>query len=197
MGETSKARSRREKLGWYNDYIVSPGLDIGGFVDRVSEKFDLWDLMNDPSQDAQDLSVIANEKYQTVYASHVLEHVDDPVKAVKEWWRVLRRGGNLIVIVPHMSLYEKKEELPSQWNPEHKTFWLPSSKTKNVRCLDAVIRAGIFDMTEDDNLSPDQLELYSRMRKHFQVVDDGYDYSLPSNVHPVGEYSIEIVINKL
>ena len=36
-----------------------------------------------------------------VLASHVLEHTPDPIKALEEWWRVIRPGGFVYLIVPH------------------------------------------------------------------------------------------------
>lgn len=36
-----------------------------------------------------------------VISSHVLEHFPDPIKALKEWYRVVRDGGYIFMIVPH------------------------------------------------------------------------------------------------
>jgi SAM-dependent methyltransferase len=36
-----------------------------------------------------------------VINSHVLEHFYDPIKAIKEWLRVIRPGGYLFMIIPH------------------------------------------------------------------------------------------------
>jgi len=36
-----------------------------------------------------------------VVSSHVIEHFFDPVKALKEWHRVIRPGGYVFVIAPH------------------------------------------------------------------------------------------------
>ncbi|MCJ7823045.1 MAG: methyltransferase domain-containing protein, partial [Armatimonadetes bacterium] len=36
-----------------------------------------------------------------VVTSHVLEHFPDPIKALKEWYRVTRPGGYLFMIIPH------------------------------------------------------------------------------------------------
>lgn len=37
-----------------------------------------------------------------VVSSHVLEHFHNPVKALLEWYRVVRPGGIIFMIVPHM-----------------------------------------------------------------------------------------------
>jgi SAM-dependent methyltransferase len=50
--------------------------------------------------DASDLSLIADNSYDFVLSSHNLEHFANPVKALYEWKRVIRRGGGLIVLLP-------------------------------------------------------------------------------------------------
>ena len=36
-----------------------------------------------------------------VISSHVIEHFFDPIKAIKEWLRVVRPGGYVFIIAPH------------------------------------------------------------------------------------------------
>lgn len=36
-----------------------------------------------------------------VFTSHVLEHFYDPIKALKEWYRVVKNGGYIFMIIPH------------------------------------------------------------------------------------------------
>lgn len=49
--------------------------------------------------DAQRLS-FADERFDVITASDVLEHLADAPQAVREWRRVLKPGGRLIVFVP-------------------------------------------------------------------------------------------------
>jgi SAM-dependent methyltransferase len=51
--------------------------------------------------EATDLRPIANEKYDFVISSHTIEHISNPLKALIEWKRVIKRGGVLLLVVPH------------------------------------------------------------------------------------------------
>jgi SAM-dependent methyltransferase len=51
-------------------------------------------------QDGTDLSVIKPETYDFLLSSHSLEHMANPIKALTEWLRILKRGGAILVVVP-------------------------------------------------------------------------------------------------
>jgi SAM-dependent methyltransferase len=51
--------------------------------------------------EAGDASGIADESYDFVAASHVLEHVANPLRALQEWKRILEPSGTILVVVPH------------------------------------------------------------------------------------------------
>jgi SAM-dependent methyltransferase len=51
-------------------------------------------------REATDLHSVANERYDFVLSSHNLEHISNPVKALKEWSRVVRPGGAVIIFLP-------------------------------------------------------------------------------------------------
>lgn len=50
--------------------------------------------------EASDLPMISDQTYDFVVASHVLEHVANPLRALHEWKRVLRPQGVLLIILP-------------------------------------------------------------------------------------------------
>jgi len=52
-------------------------------------------------------------QFDYVYSSHFLEHLDEPVEALHEWYRILKPGGHLILYLPHKDYY-------TEYNPEHK-----------------------------------------------------------------------------
>jgi SAM-dependent methyltransferase len=52
-----------------------------------------------------------------VLSSHVIEHFFDPVKAIREWHRVIKPGGYIFIIAPHMDrTFDSQREvtLPSE-----------------------------------------------------------------------------------
>jgi SAM-dependent methyltransferase len=51
--------------------------------------------------EATDLQPIAPETYDFVLSSHAIEHVANPLGALKEWSRVLKPGGHLVLFAPH------------------------------------------------------------------------------------------------
>lgn len=53
--------------------------------------------------EAADLKMICSNKYDFLLASHCLEHVANPLRAVSEWLRVLKAGGILVLLLPDKS----------------------------------------------------------------------------------------------
>jgi SAM-dependent methyltransferase len=183
MGETAKAHARRVREGWFEKYIQDPGIDIGCQRDPLNHTFRRWDVIFGDG-DATLMEGVPDETFMTVYSSHILEHLADPVTAIRNWWRILKPGGHLIIVVPHRDLYEGKKELPSRWNHEHKWFWLPqfSDGTPGTRGLEDTIAEALdpFENWEDIPTPT--------------VQNDGW--SMQPGLHAVGEYSIEAIIRK-
>jgi ubiquinone/menaquinone biosynthesis C-methylase UbiE len=51
--------------------------------------------------DGSNLSIVADKTYDFILSSHNLEHFANPVKALKEWQRVTRPGGALVLVLPN------------------------------------------------------------------------------------------------
>lgn len=105
-------------------YLNGRGIEIGALnnplkIDRNKAKViyvDLFDRKNliiqnpetpageisasDLIADAQDLNMIADGKLDFIIASHLFEHLPNPIKAMKEFHRVLKMGGVLYLIIP-------------------------------------------------------------------------------------------------
>lgn len=50
--------------------------------------------------EASNLQSIPNENYDFLIASHCLEHCANTLKTVKEWLRVLKKGGAIMLVLP-------------------------------------------------------------------------------------------------
>ncbi len=52
-------------------------------------------------REATELSGIPDGRYDFVVSSHMLEHSANPLKALREWVRVVRPGGAFLLVLPH------------------------------------------------------------------------------------------------
>ena len=53
--------------------------------------------------DAVNISQVNNDYYDFLFSSHSLEHIANPLKAIKEWLRIIKNDGHVIIIVPEKS----------------------------------------------------------------------------------------------
>lgn len=51
--------------------------------------------------DGTDLSKILNNSYDFILSSNCLEHIANPLRALKEWRRILKNDGFLIIVLPN------------------------------------------------------------------------------------------------
>jgi predicted SAM-dependent methyltransferase len=186
--ETRKSHDRRVREGWYDKYCPATenGIDIGCSDDPVHDHFDQWDMQFGDG-DAVLMAGLAPETYHTVYTSHILEHVSDPPAALRRWFELVRPGGHLIINVPHRDLYEKRTLLPSIWNPEHASFWLPDRDDPPHTF--SLLRT-LQDALRGDGVTVDYEII------HVRVLNDNW-IPLAAAEPADGEYAIEAVIKKL
>ena len=67
---------------------------------------------------------LGDDLYDVVFCNHVLEHVDDELKAMKELCRILKPGGLAIMQVPQNPDLKKTISDPTITDPEerHRLF---------------------------------------------------------------------------
>lgn len=175
--ETLKSHARRVREGWFERYVKGRVLDIGSSGDAIVEGCDCWEL--ETHGDGTYLHGIPDCTYDTIYASHVLEHLDYPASGICNWYRVLKPGGNLIICVPHVDLYERRRMLPSNYNPDHKSFWHPHR-------ADEPCTRSLFHTI--NTFLPDA-EILS-----LRVLDDGW--KIVGEQQADGEFSVEAIVHK-
>lgn len=177
--ETRKTWEQKLDNGFFQKYMSGKGIDIGyaGYLDNVhpvlptAEGIDL----STPDYDGKHLPFL-NNTLDYVYSSHFLEHVVDAEFALQEQFRVVKSKGHIVIVVPHRDLYEKRMELPSQFNGDHKRFFTPASLLKLV----------------EDSLPHNSFRV-----RHLRDNDEGHDYNDAPHVHGRWLYEIELVLEKL
>jgi SAM-dependent methyltransferase len=174
-----------------NRYFVGKGIDIGGKPDPLSlyeslfcqlESSRTWDWEDG---DAQYLASVGDGEFDFVHSSHCLEHLVDPREGLRNWLRVVRDGGYLVITVPDEDLYEQGI-FPSTFNRDHKwTFTIYKSQSWSDRSLN------LLDMVRE--LGPDAEVV------KIEQLSANYRFDLPrfdQTLTPVAECGIELVIRK-
>jgi predicted SAM-dependent methyltransferase len=192
MHELSKSIQRRlHDSNFVTRYFTGEGIDIGAGPDPLNQYFELFPLMtkvrawdiNDG--DAEFMNGCDDAQYDFVHSSHCLEHIRNPEIALKNWLRILKPGGHLIVMVPDEDMYEQGV-FPSTFNSDHKwtfaVFKTASWSRRSRNLLDLITTLG----EGADLIKIEQLT-------------GSYRFSLPRQDQtqtPIGESAIEFIIRK-
>lgn len=192
MKECSKSIMRRlAEPNFINRYFRGEGIDIGGAPDPLALYVELFPLMRGvrvwdvKDGDGQTLMGVADGHYDFVHSSHCLEHLHDPEEGLRNWFRVLKPGGYLIVTVPDEDLYEQGQ-FPSTYNADHKwtfTIFKTDSWSEKSRNMVDLIAA----------LGP------AADVQKLQLLNATYRYGLPrfdQTLTPIGECGIELIVRK-
>lgn len=176
--ESQKTFDEKMNSGFFIKYMNGRGLDIGyrGYDNANPILSTAIGIDLDyPGYDGKTLPFPdASQDY--VYSSHCLEHVTDYKLFIQEALRVLKPYGYMITVVPHRDLYEKKLDLPSRWNGDHKRFYTSASLLKEFE---------------------DSLPINSYRIRHLHENDKGHDYTQSATEHSLWLYEIEVVVQKL
>jgi SAM-dependent methyltransferase len=160
------------------EYLNSPsrfckgkGVEIGSCGAHLVKGSLLVDLVNDFSgvrtyevdyaADAHALPKINDASLDYICASHVLEHLTNPIKAIIEWSRILKPGGVLWLRVPD----------------KRKTFDITRERTKLAHLIEDFTR----DVPADDqthiedhnkNTSPPRQQKHPYIHNHVWMLED-------------------------
>ncbi len=181
VSEAGKSYHARRTSGFFEKYMNGEKvLDIGykGYDNSqlrtvvphaigVDLDFPGYDGVRLPFEDAT---------IDCVFSSHCLEHIPSYQDAIRDWYRVARLGGFIVCIVPSRLLYEKRRDLPSKFNKDHKRFYSPKSLL------------GEFEESLEEN---------SYRIRHLEENDRGYDYHIGPEKHPKGCFEIVLVVEKI
>ncbi len=192
MRECSKSIARR--LGQPNfatKYFKGDGVDIGGKPDPLllykelfpkMKSVKTWDLEDG---DAQFMAGVPDNHFDFVHSSHCLEHLVDPQEGLRNWLRILKPDGFMIVTVPDEDLYEQGI-FPSTFNADHKwtftTYKTSSWSKKSLNLIELARNLGAEAYLEK-----------------IELLDSTYLWGLPRGdrtLNPISECSLEMIIRK-
>uniref|UniRef100_A0A914CUY1 Methyltransferase type 11 domain-containing protein n=1 Tax=Acrobeloides nanus TaxID=290746 RepID=A0A914CUY1_9BILA len=161
MHRNCKVNSKQFKESKLAHHLLDDlkGIEIGGSfhnpfclntinVDYTNEMTVFKEIEKNITGNAVNIDVVApgdklpfpNESQDFVISSHVIEHFYDPIKAIQEWLRVVRKGGYVYMIIPHrdrtfdkdrdrtrlselIDRHEKSNQTNSNDAHSHQTFW--------------------------------------------------------------------------
>jgi SAM-dependent methyltransferase len=101
------------------DYCKGHGCDIGFGGDKIVKQdcigIDYAQPYTATGQDAVDIACdvirekipVPDNTFDYVYSSHMIEDVEDTNAVLREFIRILKPGGNLILVFPDQSKYER------------------------------------------------------------------------------------------
>ena len=145
------------KIRWeLPQYTRGRGLDLGCGPDKAFPHFIGVDNYTATAQfgiemkpdvvcNITKLDIFGSASMDFVYSSHCLEHVDDYVSTLKEWWRVIKPSGHLILYLPHKEFYPNIGQPGA--NPDHKSDFMPQDIVDTMKDL------GAWDLVRNEDRS--------------------------------------------
>lgn len=112
------------------EFTRGKGLDLGCGPNKAFPHFigvdsckdaELFGISMKPDvqvETCEKLDGVDDASQDFVFSSHLLEHIEDYAAALKEWWRVIRPGGHLVLYLPHKDAYPRIGQPGA--NPDHK-----------------------------------------------------------------------------
>lgn len=119
--ENKKKDQDRVWSRWFldiNGKILDAGCSVGNFISLDPESIigvdvdqQAIDICKERGFDAicADLngkSDFPDNYFSAIHASHILEHLEDPLSTLKEFYRILKPSGKLILFVPNIYRYK-------------------------------------------------------------------------------------------
>lgn len=99
----------RQYLGYFNERIVDI-LEIAPTTETINffkknkninyRSADLQSALAEDKVDITNMNIYQNNTFDFIYCSHVLEHVTEDRKALNEIFRILKPGGECILLAP-------------------------------------------------------------------------------------------------
>lgn len=135
---------------------------------------DLESPLADMHFDVQQIPLEA-ESFDAVICNHIMEHVEDDGKALRELYRILRRGGWGVILSPVELEREKTFEDDTITDPAERTRIFGQYDHRRIYGRDYAARlseAGfeVYDIDYKNELSKAEQELYALPADHLYIV---------------------------
>ena len=135
---------------------------------------DLESPLADMHFDVQQIPLEA-ESFDAIICNHIMEHVEDDHKALRELYRILRRGGWGVILSPVDLEREKTFEDDTITDPAERTRIFGQYDHRRIYGRDYAARlreAGfeVYDIDYKNELSKAEQELYALPADHLYIV---------------------------
>ena len=144
---------------------------------REAERYvtaDLESPLADMHFDVQQIP-LEDESFDAIICNHIMEHVEDDRKALKELYRIMRRGGWGVILSPVELEREKTFEDDTITDPAERTRIFGQYDHRRIYGRDYAERlreAGfeVYDIDYKNELSKAEQELYALPADHLYIV---------------------------
>jgi SAM-dependent methyltransferase len=128
---------------------------IRGLIKGRNIGYRTADLLTDKADDRVDITDLhsyKNDRFDCFICSHVLEHVPDDRKALRELYRILKPGGKAILMVPIILSIDQIDEDPSVTNEAER--WRRFGQDDHIRLYS---KSGFLERVREAGFSVHEL----------------------------------------
>ena len=123
--------------------------------------------------EGSDLQSITDSRYDFLLSSHSLEHFANPIKALREWQRVVKPGGTFIIVLPHFAKTFDYRRRPT--SVEHMVDdFCKGTKEDDLTHVEEVFQAHRLEpgQTSDEKLHALLMDNFNHRMMHHHVFDE-------------------------
>jgi SAM-dependent methyltransferase len=136
-------------LAYAHGKLIDIGCGDMPYKDLILDKVTQYDTLDIERRvaevkfvcDIQNMDIISDNSYDSAVCLEVLEHVQNPFQAIAEVHRILKKGGMLILSVPHLSRLHEEPNDFFRYTKYGIQFLLEDAGFKVLKITE---RAGIF-----------------------------------------------------
>ena len=119
------------------------------------------------------LSDITDNKYDFLLSSHNLEHMANPIKALKEWQRVVKPGGHIVLVLPHYARTSDSGRVPTTIHHMVEDYDRNAGEDDLTHVEEILVARHSNDQSyADDDIKDTLLNNFSRRIMHHHVFDE-------------------------